>query len=87
MIKKRQINFLKPAKFLSPLSVAVSFLALASILLLGFKYGIDFSGGNELQVRFEKKVTAGEIRQVLTQSGVKNASVQKFGTERESTLR
>ncbi|MDE0091655.1 MAG: protein translocase subunit SecF [Oligoflexia bacterium] len=87
MIKKRQLNFLKPAKILSPLSVAVSFLALSSILILGFKYGIDFSGGNEIQVRFEKAVTAGQIRQALTQSGIEKASVQQFGTEQEFLIR
>ncbi|MCZ0932001.1 MAG: protein translocase subunit SecF, partial [Oligoflexia bacterium] len=73
--------------FLSPLSVAVSFLALISILTLGFKYGIDFSGGNEVQVRFEKTVTAGQIRQALAQSGIEKASVQQFGTEQEFLIR
>ena len=87
MIKKRQINFLAPAKLLSPLSIAVSFLALISILVLGFKYGIDFSGGNEVQVRFEKTVTAEQIRQALTQSGIEKASVQQFGVEKEFLIR
>ena len=87
MIRKTQINFLKPAKFLSPLSVAVSFLALISILVLGFKYGIDFSGGNEVQVRFEKTVTAEQIRQALNLSGIEKASVQQFGAEQEFLIR
>ena len=87
MIKKPQINFLKPAKFLSPLSVALAFLALAVILILGFSYGIDFSGGNELQVRFQENLTAGQIRQALTRSGIEKASVQKFGAEKEFLIR
>ena len=87
MIKKRQINFLKPTKTLSPLSVALSFLALITILILGFKYGIDFSGGNEVQIRFEKPVTASQIRQALSQSGLAKASVQQFGEEQEFLIR
>ena len=87
MIRNKQINFLKLSKFLSPLSVILSFLALVSILLLGFKYGIDFSGGNELQVRFEKTVPVGDIRQALTTAGITNSSVQKFGTDKEFLIR
>ena len=87
LIRNSQINFLKAAKFFSPLSTAVSFLALISILVLGFKYGIDFSGGNEVQVRFEKPVTAGQIRQALAQSGIEKSSVQQFGIEQEFLIR
>ena len=87
MIKNRKINFLKPAGVLSPLSAVLSFCALASCLILGFKYGIDFSGGNEVQVRFEKAVTAKQIRQALSESGIENLSVQQFGKEREFLIR
>ena len=87
MIRKKQINFLRPAKILSPLSTAAGFLALISILVLGFKYGIDFSGGNEVQVRFGKTVSAGQIRQALAQSGIEKSSVQQFGAEQEFLIR
>ena len=87
MIRKRQIDFLKPSSVLSPLSVVISFLALISILVLGFTYGIDFSGGNEVQVRFEKAVTSDQIRQALTQSKIEKASVQQFGTDQEFLIR
>lgn len=87
MIKKLKINFLKPAKFLTPLSVLLSFIALAVILTLGFSYGIDFSGGNEVQIRFQKTVTAEQIRQALKKSGIEKPTVQKFGTEEEFLIR
>ena len=87
MIRKPQINFLKSAKFLSPLSVILAFLSLAVILILGFSYGIDFSGGNELQVRFQDDLSAGQIRQALTRAGIEKSSVQKFGVEREFLIR
>ena len=87
MIKKPVINFLGPAKFLTPLSVLLSFVALAGIISFGFVYGIDFAGGNEAQVRFQKNITAEEIRQTLNRKGLKNPTVQKFGTENEFLIR
>ena len=87
MIRKTQINFLKPAKLLTPSSVALSFLALIAIAVLGFSYGIDFSGGNEVQVRFQQAVTAGQIREALKNSGIQKSFVQKFGIEEEFLLR
>ena len=86
-MKKPQINFLESAKLLTPISVVLSFLALIAIAVLGFSYGIDFSGGNEVQVRFQQAVTAGQIRQTLTSSGIEKSSVQKFGTDEEFLIR
>lgn len=87
MIKKTNINFLGPSKILTPLSVFLSFVALVVILILGFSYGIDFSGGNEIQIRFQKAVTAGQIRQALNDAGIEKPFVQKFGTEEEFLIR
>lgn len=87
MIWNLKINFLKPAKFLTPLSVMISFLALGSVLLLGFTYGIDFAGGNEVQIRFNQAVTSGQITKTLEQAGINKSSVQQFGEENEFLVR
>ena len=87
MIKNSNINFLKLAKILTPLAIILSFSALGCILALGFNYGIDFSGGNEAQVRFQKKVTPSQIKAALAKADIKNASVQKFGNENEFLIR
>jgi len=84
---KTSINFLKLAGILTPLAVLLSFLALGAILTLGFTYGIDFSGGNEAQIRFEKSVLSPQIRESLEQAGIKQAIVQKFGAENEFLIR
>ena len=86
-MRKPQINFLEPAKFFTPLSIILSFISLIVIALLGFSYGIDFSGGNEIQVQFQQEVTAGQIREALKSTGIENPSVQKFGIEKEFLIR
>ena len=87
LIYKSSINFLKLARILTPLAVILSVLALITISVLGFTYGIDFSGGNEVQIRFSKQVLSSQIRKTLNLAGIKKASVQKFGTENEFLIR
>lgn len=87
MIKRPYINFLSLAGVFTPLSIALSFGALVTVIVLGFSYGIDFSGGNEIQIRFQKSVEASNIRQTLQASGIEKPSVQKFGTDQEFLIR
>ena len=87
MIKKQNINFLKPAKIFTPASVILSFLGLISILLLGFTYGIDFSGGTEIQIRFQEEVQPEEIRTTLESLEIDSPFVQKFGEDQQFLIR
>ena len=87
MIKK-QFNFLKISRFLTPASVALSLLALFFILFKGFNYGIDFSGGNEVQIRFKNPVKAEEIRSSIVNAQIsKQPVVQSFGDDNEFIVR
>ena len=77
--QKTSFDFLSLAKTLTPLSIVLSFVALTLVLILGFTYGIDFAGGNEVHARFEKNVTAGKIRETLKKAGILNPIVQEIG--------
>ncbi len=74
-----------------PLFVAISILSvLASLVLIatqGLKYGIDFVGGTEIQVKFSEAISTGELRDELAKMGFKDAAVQKFGSDNEYLLR
>lgn len=62
-------------------------LTLASVILIftkGLNYGIDFSGGTEMQVRFGHPVRAEEVRAFTDEQGFKNAVVQQFGSGESS---
>ena len=78
---------MQPAGVLTPASIVLSFVALAMILIIGFSYGIDFMGGNEVQIRFQTPVTSATLKQVLNKEGFKNPVVQKFGSEEEFLIR
>lgn len=65
------------------------FLVLASLVLVatkGFRYGIDFAGGTEFQVKFNEKPDAEAIRAKLGDIGFPSAVVQSFGGEAKELL-
>jgi preprotein translocase subunit SecF len=63
--------------------VTVSLVALA---LFGVNWGIDFAGGTEMQVKFEKAVDAGAIRDVLGEEGFKKNQVQAYGSASDNEM-
>ena len=85
---KTNINFLGPARVLTPLSCLLAFGALIAIVTLGFSYGIDFSGGNEIHIRVAQgEVSVGSLRKLLRQAGFKKSLVQEFGSAKDFLIR
>lgn len=74
------------------IALAVSaILFFGSIFLLitkGLNYGIDFSGGTLIQIKYDAKAPLDKIRAALaTDETFKNASVTEFGSDSEITIR
>jgi preprotein translocase subunit SecF len=61
-------------------------LAVTVLLLptLGLDWGLDFSGGSELQVQFKTPVESAAIRTVLEQQGFAKNQVQRYGAESQN---
>ncbi len=73
------INFMKLRFIALFVSLGLICLAVFSWVTAGdSKYGVDFLGGIEMVVEFEKGVDLGEIRKSLSQDGFSSAIVQKF---------
>lgn len=53
----------------------------------GLRYGIDFSGGTLIQVRFDKAVPVDRIRHALETVQMGESVIQEFGDTREYLLR
>ena len=49
----------------------------------GLDYGVDFAGGTEMQVKFDRTVDPGEVRKHIEALGFKDAVVQTYGPESE----
>ncbi len=66
-------------------AVAVALLSIAAHR--GLNYGIDFTGGTLIQVRYDKPVTVAEVRQGLDELKLGSAVIQQFGDAREYLMR
>jgi len=78
----------KKAYVLSGAFIIVAIVAMvANIAMIGSwqKYGVDFTGGSLVQVRFEVPMTDGQLRDAL--SGTSGIDVTKFGTENDFNVR
>ncbi len=62
-LKNTHINFLSGRKWSYTISGAIIVLAIVSMCFKGFTYGVDFTGGRTYVVRFDKPVTAEEVRE------------------------
>jgi len=82
-----KIEFVKRAPIFGGLSLLLVVASLAIIMIKGFNYGIDFSGGTEVQVRFEEQVKADDLRSFVKDLGLDKASVQSFGEGKEFLIR
>jgi preprotein translocase subunit SecF len=79
-----KIDFMAKRKLWAGLSVL--FIAATFILLFtkGLNYGIDFTGGAEVQVKVPADYDIGRLRNALSDGGLKNFKVQQIGVASDS---
>ena len=74
------MNFMKFRKVTYIFSIFLLSASLASIFFIKkFNYGIDFTGGLEIQVKFNKHVNENDIREALTSGEFGNIVIQRAG--------
>ncbi|MCG6912924.1 protein translocase subunit SecF [bacterium BMS3Abin03] len=63
------------------LSTGLFVLGLISAIIRGFQFGIDFKGGTEIVLQFNKPVDIGNVRTDVENIGLGNMEVKTFGGE------
>lgn len=86
-MKKTQFDFLSISPYVTTLSLLLGLSALVWIMVKGFNYGIDFAGGQEVQVRFQSPPPVEELRNFVSQKGFVKPVVQTFDSEKEFLIR
>lgn len=83
------IDFIGKRKYTYIFSIILTVISLISIFTNSFKFGIDFTGGRNYVVKFEKPVNASEVQKNLTAlfktKDGQNSSVEAktFGTDNQ----
>jgi preprotein translocase subunit SecF len=83
-------DFIGKRKYAYIVSLVLLAVAIASLVVHGGpNYGIDFTGGHLIQVKFSKNVTIPELKKALATAGLTDATVQDFsgGQENEYIIR
>jgi preprotein translocase subunit SecF len=79
IVRNPNIDFISKRKYGFAFSTIVVLASLLLIFIKGPNFGIDFTGGALLQVRFGEAVTTGALRSSLAKIGQANAQIQGLG--------
>lgn len=78
------IDFMKWRRVAIVGSLVLNLLSITFAFYPGIKWGIDFSGGTEVQVRFKKTMDVPDLRAALAEVELADDSVQRFGNEADN---
>jgi len=81
------VDFLGKRKFFYMFSLALFLIGLISVLFRGLSFGIDFKGGSEIVLQFDKQIDIAQIRNNITSIGLGNVEVRTFGGETGALIR
>lgn len=81
-----KIDFLGKRKWSYTVSAVICAVCLVSIFTKGFTYGVDFTGGRTYVVRFDKPVTAEQVRAAAIAEFGETVEVKQFGGESQMKI-
>ena len=87
-LSKTNIDFISKQKITGFLSIALIVAGIASLIMKGGPLlSIDFTGGTVAQVKFEKPVELGQLRETLSDYGFKGAEIVECGSPDEVLIK
>jgi preprotein translocase SecF subunit len=85
--KKTNIEFMQKRNLWYVVSGSVILIGLISLFVKGVTLGIDFLGGTELIVQFQREVNIADVRIAMDKSGIRQAEIKSFGSNRDILVR
>ena len=82
-----QFDFLGKRRLTGMISLALIAVGIASLLVRGLNFGIDFTGGTLVEVSYKDSVTVERVREQLKSAQFDGARIQYFGTSRDILVR
>lgn len=80
-------DFMAFRKVAFALSVALIVISIGSLIFNGLKFGLDFTGGMQVEVTYSEAADLAAIRQALEEVGIENPVVVNFGADDHVMLR
>ena len=82
-----QINFMRPRKIASALSISLVILSIFSLSFKGLNAGLDFTGGTLIEIKLSQSTSLEEIREVLGSKLEDDFQVSYFGSEQDVLIK
>jgi preprotein translocase SecF subunit len=60
---------------------------MASLFMKGVDFGVDFLGGTEIIVAFERNVQVGDVRAAMDKASLAKPEIKSYGTEKDILIR
>ena len=87
ILKNTDIKFMSLKKIPVTLSSILLVISLFSIIFKGFNFGIDFSSGYIVQLKFNQQISVLDIQNKFSQNNIDDVSVQLYGSSKDILLK
>jgi len=84
---KKDIPFMSYGRLTTSISLITFILAIIFLATRGLNFGVDFTGGTVMEVNYPKAANLDGIRKAVDSIGLKEATVQNFGSSRDVLIR
>ncbi|TFW70328.1 protein translocase subunit SecF [Methylotenera oryzisoli] len=84
---KKDIPFMSYGRLTTAISMITFVLAVVFLATRGLNFGVDFTGGTMIEVNYPHAADLNKIRTTIDSIGLKDATVQNFGTSRDVLIR
>lgn len=84
---KRDIPFMRYGRVTTTISLVTFILAILALSLKGLNFGLDFTGGLQIEVGYNQPANVEAVRKVLEDQKIPDFSVQNFGSVKEVLIR
>ena len=87
LIKDIDIKFMAIRRMPLFISSILLIICLASIVMKGFNFGIDFSSGYIVQLKFDKQISIVNIENKFSESNIEDVTVQLYGSSKDVLIK
>jgi preprotein translocase subunit SecF len=84
---KNDIPFMSYGRLTTSISLITFVLAVFFLATRGLNFGVDFTGGTIMEVNYPQAANLESIRKTMDELGLKDATVQNFGTSQDVLIR
>ncbi len=87
LLKEIDIKFMAIRKMPIFISSILLIICLASIIIKGFNFGIDFSSGYIVQLKFDEQISIVNIENKFSESNIEDVTVQLYGSSKDVLIK